>query len=148
MAVGYLGESSTALSDRVRRTVALLRRRGYAVAPSRLAELCLGGPVTEADVRWAVAANPGLAIAEDLVVEQEAINRAVDICSRALTHRTEASRYVEMTIAFVRRLVAIAPFIRGVSIAGSLASGGFRASDDVRSEERRVGKEGRSRWVG
>src|SRR5438034_11707967 len=131
MAVGYLGESSTALSDRVRRTVALLRRRGYAVAPSRLAELCLGGPVTEADVRWAVAANPGLAIAEDLVVEQEAINRAVDICSRALTHRTEASRYVEMTIAFVRRLVAIAPFIRGVSIAGSLASGGFRASDDV-----------------
>ena len=131
MAVGYLGESSTALSDRVRRTVALLRRRGYAVAPSRLAELCLGGPVTEADVRWAVAANPGLAIAEDLVVEQEAINRAVDICSRALTHRTEAGRYVEMTIAFVRRLVAIAPFIRGVSIAGSLASGGFRASDDV-----------------
>src|SRR5207302_252941 len=92
MAVGYLGESSTALSDRVRRTVALLRRRGYAVAPSRLAELCLGGPVTEADVRWAVAANPGLAIAEDLVVEQEAINRAVDICSRALTHGAAARR--------------------------------------------------------
>jgi hypothetical protein len=32
---------------------------------------------------------------------------------------------------FVRALVALAPFIRSVSIAGSLASGGFRSSDDV-----------------
>src|SRR5258708_33296227 len=36
-----------------------------------------------------------------------------------------------MTVGFVRNLVALAPFIRSVSIAGSLASGGFRASDDV-----------------
>jgi hypothetical protein len=36
-----------------------------------------------------------------------------------------------MTRAFVRTLVALAPFVRSVSIAGSLASGGFRASDDV-----------------
>jgi hypothetical protein len=36
-----------------------------------------------------------------------------------------------MTTRFVRNLVAFAPFIRSVSIAGSLASGGFRASDDV-----------------
>jgi hypothetical protein len=36
-----------------------------------------------------------------------------------------------MTREFVRTLVAWAPFIRSVSIAGSLASGGFRESDDV-----------------
>jgi hypothetical protein len=36
-----------------------------------------------------------------------------------------------MTARFVRSLVAAAPFIRAVSVAGSLASGGFRASDDV-----------------
>jgi hypothetical protein len=36
-----------------------------------------------------------------------------------------------MTVRFVEMLVSIAPFIRSVSIAGSLASGGFRASDDV-----------------
>jgi hypothetical protein len=36
-----------------------------------------------------------------------------------------------MTARFVRTLVAVAPFIRSVSIAGSLASGGFRATDDV-----------------
>src|SRR5260370_20847463 len=36
-----------------------------------------------------------------------------------------------MTVRFVRPLVSFAPFIRSVSIAGSLASGGFRASDHV-----------------
>ena len=36
-----------------------------------------------------------------------------------------------MTARFVKALVAFAPFIRSVSIAGSLASGGFRATDDV-----------------
>jgi hypothetical protein len=39
--------------------------------------------------------------------------------------------YLALTRRFVRNLVAVAPFIRSVSIAGSLASGGFRASDDV-----------------
>jgi hypothetical protein len=36
-----------------------------------------------------------------------------------------------MTQRFVRALVAFAPFVRAVSIAGSLATGGFRDSDDV-----------------
>src|SRR3989441_9768879 len=36
-----------------------------------------------------------------------------------------------MTARFVRSLVVAAPFIRSVSVAGSLASGGFRDSDDV-----------------
>jgi hypothetical protein len=36
-----------------------------------------------------------------------------------------------MTLRFVRTLVQVTPFVRSVSIAGSLASGGFRESDDV-----------------
>jgi hypothetical protein len=36
-----------------------------------------------------------------------------------------------MTLRFVGTLVQVAPFVRSVSIAGSLASGGFRESDDV-----------------
>jgi hypothetical protein len=131
VAVGYLGAPSTAVSDRVRRTVALLGRRGYAVTPSRLAELCLEGPVSESEVRWAVAANPVLAIAEELVVERGALGRAPAIRSRSIAHREESGAYIDLTLAFVRTLLAVAPFIRSVSIAGSLASGGFRASDDV-----------------
>ena len=135
MAVGYLGTPSTAVSeataDRIRRTVALLRRRGFAVTPSRLAEMCLGGPVSEADVRWAAAASPELALAEDLVVERSALGDASAIRGRALGHPAESGAYVELTRRFVRTLVAVAPFIQSVSIAGSLATGGFRASDDV-----------------
>jgi hypothetical protein len=131
VAVGYLRAPATTASERVRRTVALLGRRGYAVTPARLGELCLGGSISADDVRWAVAANAELTIAEDLVVERHALERAPSIRKRALGHASESARYVHVTVDFVRTLVACAPFIRSVSIAGSLASGGFRASDDV-----------------
>lgn len=131
MAVGYLGTRTIAVSDRVRRTVALLRRRGYALSPRRVGELCIGGEVSEAEVRWVVAADPDLAIAEGLVVDRDATDHASAIRCRAEQHQRESASYLAMTREFVKTLVAVAPFVRGVSIAGSLASGGFRASDDV-----------------
>ncbi len=131
MVVNRLTDETSAVSDRVRRTVALLRRRGYALNPSRLGDICLGGHVSELEVRWAAAAGPDLAIAEDLVVERNAVAHACAIRARAASHPTESLPYLALTRAFVRKLVAAAPFIRSVSIAGSLASGGFRASDDV-----------------
>jgi hypothetical protein len=129
--VGLISARSTATSDRIRRTVALLGRRGYALSPERLAEVCLGGPISPDEVRWSVAASRNLVVAEGLVVDTSARGSVAEIRSRALGHCTEASLYLQMTARFVRTLVALAPFIRSVSIAGSLASGGFRASDDV-----------------
>ena len=131
MAVGYSRARDASASARVEQTVRLLQRRGYALTPARLGALCLGGSLSESEVRWAVAAAPELAIAEGLVVERSAIGRLSEIRSRALTHATDSARYLPMTARFVRTLVAAAPFIRSVSLAGSLASGGFRASDDV-----------------
>ena len=116
--------------ERVTRSVALLERRGYAVTPARLAALCLGGPVSEPDVRWAAAAE-GLEIVEGLVVTPSSVARAAAISARARNHPALASAYIEMTKRFVRTLVAAAPFVRSVWIAGSLASGGFREADDV-----------------
>jgi hypothetical protein len=101
------------------------------LSPERLAEVCLGGPISPDEVRWSVAASRNLVVAERLVVDTSALGRVAEIRSRALGHGTEASLYLQMTSRFVRTLVALAPFIRSVSIAGSLASGGFRASDDV-----------------
>jgi hypothetical protein len=129
--VGYSLARSASASDRVRQTVALLRRRGYALAADRLGELCIGGAVSEAEVRWAVAASPELSFAQDLVMERSATDEAGSIRSRAVAHDADAAQYLHMTMRFVRTLVAVAPFIRSVSVAGSLASGGFRASDDV-----------------
>lgn len=131
MAVGQLRVETTEVSGRVRRTVALLRRRGYALPPSRLGAMCVGGPVSELDVRRAVAVDGELALAEGLVVERVARDSAPAIRARADGHSADADAYVEMARGFVRRLVAAAPFIASVSIAGSLASGGFRAADDV-----------------
>jgi hypothetical protein len=72
VAVGYSPARHTSVSDRVGQTVRLIQRRGYALTPSRLGRLCLGGPVSEDEVRWAVATSPGLTIAEGLVVERSA----------------------------------------------------------------------------
>ena len=129
--IGYSRARSTSVSDRVHDTVELLQRRGYALKPARLAGLCLGGPISESEVRWVVAASPDLDVVEDLVIDRSSAARVNAIRSRALAHESDAGHYLRMTIRFVRTLVAAAPFIRSVSIAGSLASGGFRASDDV-----------------
>jgi hypothetical protein len=131
VAVGYSPARSASTSDRVLQTVGLLQRRGYALTPERLGALCLGGELSAAEVRWAVAATPELTLVCGLVVERAAAGRADEIRSRAEAHDSEAAPYLPMTIRFVTTLVSAAPFIRGVSVAGSLASGGFRASDDV-----------------
>lgn len=117
--------------ERVRRTVALLSRRGYAVSPGRLGAICLGGAMPEPDVRAAVAASFRLTLVHDLVVEREHMPRIDEIRARADGHDAAAPGYLTMTRKFVRTLVAVAPFVRSVWVAGSLASGGFRESDDV-----------------
>jgi hypothetical protein len=129
--LGYSPARSATTSERVLQTVGLLQRRGYAVAPARLGALCLGGELAEAVVRLAVATTPELTLSGGLVVERNAIARVSEIRSRAMSHDSEAATYIPMTLKFVSALVALAPFIRSVSVAGSLASGGFRASDDV-----------------
>jgi hypothetical protein len=134
MSLGYALAPAGSTTDRVRQTVALLRRRGYAVGPGRLGELCLGGQIPESDVRWAVASTKELMVAEGLVVERDGLGDRQgtrDIAERAQAHQVESAAYIDMAIGFIRALVAAAPFIRSVSIAGSLASGGFRESDDV-----------------
>jgi len=129
--IGHSPAQTSSTSERVQRTVALLSRRGFALTPERLGSVCLGGAISEGDARWAVAATPELTIAHDLVVQRSDSAHAGAIRSRAAAHTSDAPPYLDMTLRFVRLLVAFAPFIRSVSIAGSLASGGFRASDDV-----------------
>lgn len=129
--IGQSPAQVTSTSERVRRTVALLSRRGFALDPERLAALCLGGAVSVGDVRWTVAGSPELTFEHGLVLMRPDSVRASEIAARAAAHVCEAPHYLAMTVRFVRTLVSFAPFIRSVSIAGSLASGGFRASDDV-----------------
>jgi hypothetical protein len=68
---------------------------------------------------------------DGLVVNRSSVGRVNRISDRARGHAALATEYIAMTQSFVRRLVTVAPFIRSVWIAGSLASGGFRETDDV-----------------
>jgi hypothetical protein len=117
-------------AERVRATVELLERRGYAVSAARLGELCLGGPLPGGMVREA-ALYAGLVEADGVLVSPARRERASTISARAALHDAAAAVYLPETLRFVRRLVEVAPFVVSVAIAGSLASGGFTLTDDV-----------------
>lgn len=79
----------------------------------------------------AVASSPDLDLVAGLVVPPRTAGRADLIAARALTHSEVAPGYLAETLRFTARLVALAPFVISVAIAGSLASGGFAPADDV-----------------
>ena len=116
---------------RLERTVRILERRGYAVAPSRLGELCVGGALTESQVRRAIGSSTDLRLIDGVVVSPDLAGSAAAIARRAAGHADNAARGLPITLGFVRALVRCCPFVLSVSIAGSLASGGYTASDDV-----------------
>jgi hypothetical protein len=113
------------------RTAAILERRGYAVAPARLGELCLGGAVTEPEVLAALGSSRQVCLRDGLVVPPGLAGSTPTIARRSAAHASNAARYLPVTLDFVRTLVRSSPYVLSVSIAGSLASGGFLATDDV-----------------
>lgn len=123
--------SALAVRERVEGTVELLHRRGYAACPARLGEVCLGGRLEEAEVLAAVASSSRLMLREGLVVTPDLAGSATSIALRARFHAAHAAGVLPTALRFVRTLVRLNPYVLAVSIAGSLASGGFAASDDV-----------------
>jgi hypothetical protein len=120
----------TELGGRVRKTVDLLHRRGYALPAERLGELCIGGPLPERAVLEAVATNLDLNVREGLVVSLRNPPHPA-AAERASRHTAECADYLPAALGFVRTFLSLTPYVLAVSIAGSMASGGFLASDDV-----------------
>ncbi|MGH7862688.1 MAG: hypothetical protein ACREOS_10670 [Candidatus Dormibacteraceae bacterium] len=116
---------------RLEQTVELLERRGYALGAGRLAPVCLGGAVTLDQLYRAVAESEVLVIREGLVVSRRMVDSLAAVRARALSHPLLADAYRALTREFVHTLIGCCPYVLSVSIAGSLASGGFQASDDV-----------------
>jgi hypothetical protein len=125
------GTATSVVGERVEATVALVERRGYALPASRLGEVCLGGPAPEAEVLAAVASSRSLRLRHGLVVAPGLAPAAPAIAFRARTHEEQAGVYLAATLRFVHALVRVSPYVLGVAVAGSLASGGFVESDDV-----------------
>jgi hypothetical protein len=108
----------------------MLQRRGYSLPPARLGQLCIGGALPAQTVLEAVAREPELELADGLVVSRGA-RPSASVAERARCHGQASAGYLPATLAFVRTLVRLSPYLLAVSVAGSLASGGFRTSDDV-----------------
>jgi hypothetical protein len=117
--------------ERVGRTVALLERRGYALPPDRLGAVCYGGSLATGQVLAAVAGSRALALADGLVINRRSAGVSCRIAERAAAHHLHAPAYLAATVHFVRLFARLNPYVISVSLAGSLASGGFRESDDV-----------------
>jgi hypothetical protein len=126
-----VGARPRGVAGRLERTAAILERRGYAVAPARLGELCLGGPIAEGSVRAALAGTRALHVHEGLVLPPGLTADAPRIAYRARSHPAQADRCLPLALDFVATLVRLCPFVLSVAIAGSLASGGFLPTDDV-----------------
>ena len=110
--------------------MALLERRGYALSPARLAAVCLGGPVSPGQLLAALD-DRELIVQSGLVLRRAGREAADAIRLRQAAHQAAAPGYLDEAEAFGRSLARWFPFLLSVSIAGSLASGGFRESDDV-----------------
>ena len=116
---------------RLERTAAILERRGYAVTPARLGELCLGGALARDAVLASVAGSPWLELRHGLVLTPAIAGAGPAILRRAEAHEVNVARCLLMATRFVKRLVQLSPYVLSVSIAGSLASGGYLVTDDV-----------------
>ena len=119
------------LEDRLLRTTELLERRGYALPPDRLASVCLGGPLPPEAVPGVVAASRRLAFAEGLVVTTGSSARPDSIRRRQASHALAGALFLGEARHFAERLARLCPFVLSVSVAGSLASGGFAPADDI-----------------
>ena len=117
--------------DRLEHTAAILGRRGYAVTPARLGELCLGGPLSEDAVLASVAESQRLEVQHGLVLLPAMASAGPAIVRRAAAHEANVARSLVVAMRFVRTLVRLSPYVHSVSIAGSLASGGYLLTDDV-----------------
>lgn len=124
-------ETMGATLGRLEQTVDLLEQRGYALPPTRLAQLCLGGTIPLERLQVALALSERVDVHEGLVVSRGLADSVPALRDRASSHLLVAGAYWQLALEFVRTLVRWCPYLLSVSVAGSLASGGFKASDDV-----------------
>ena len=130
MAIAAPPALPTDLAERVRATVVLLERRGYSLPANRLGGICLGGPVSEAAV-VASLAPAALRQVDGIVCSEALLPAAATASRRQAGHLRQSAPYLAEAVAFAHLLARLFPFVIAVSIAGSLASGGFTETDDV-----------------
>ncbi len=119
------------LEARIRRTLALMHRWGYAPRVDVLADQLLGGPADEAEVRKILSRGLEFGLREEfacLVGSEGLLERSAE---RIRNHGRLAEEAWDIARDFTRDLVRSCPFVQAVALSGSLASGGFGPHDDI-----------------
>jgi len=120
------------LASRILTTVDLLQRRGYAVAVPQLAQWLVGGAVAPELIDQVLGQIDQLCLSDGLVHARDLPASFVERSQqRQHLHRSHQPRYWSWVLAYVDILTRTCPQIHCVTLAGSMSSGGFIASDDV-----------------
>jgi predicted nucleotidyltransferase len=114
--------------DRIVATAELLAERGYAVTPTRLAEL---SGASERDVLGAARPAGRLRLVDGRVVPADSAHLAAPSRARQAEHDAHAPRALAIAEAYADALRRRCPWVRAVLACGSLASGGYGPGDDV-----------------
>lgn len=123
-------EGAEEAARRVAQTLEIAHRWGYGLRVDRLAELCYGGPLPMRAVDAATRSTPF--VREDgFVVLSGHSDLLGKSAERRRSHTALNGRYLPIAEAFARDLVARCPFVKAVTVSGSLASEGLGEGDDI-----------------
>ena len=116
---------------RVRSTLALMHRWGYAPSVEVLARQLLGGSVELGELRAILDRRPDLTLRDDFVClrgSEPLLGRSKE---RIGMNRRHAEDAWGIARDYARDFVRACPFVECVALSGSLASGGYGPHDDI-----------------
>jgi hypothetical protein len=119
------------LVPRVERTLELMHRWGYAPTVDALASDLMGGPVSPSQLRDAIVDSGTLTLADPFVCLPGQENLLGKSRGRERTNRMANGHARSIGEKFARALARACPFVDSVTLAGSVASGGYVPSDDI-----------------
>ena len=112
-------------------TLKIIHRLGYAPSVDALAKGLLGGSVPPSDLVRALGSQRHIQVQNGLVSlpgHEHLLRRSTE---RVESHRSLNGDAWSVARQFATDLASLCPFVHCVAVCGSLASGGYTASDDL-----------------
>lgn len=119
------------LHGRVRRTLRLFEDWGHAATLQQLDASLLGGSVGPSVLSDSLAAMEGIRVHHGLISLDNGHDLIAKTERRLRSHAHLEAEYRDVARSFARDLLGLCPFVQSIALAGSLASGGFDARDDI-----------------
>ncbi|MEK6978538.1 MAG: hypothetical protein AABX40_09140 [Candidatus Hydrothermarchaeota archaeon] len=119
------------LEEKILKTLEIADRRGYALTLEQLSDLLYGGRAPREAVMEAIRGLQEVVGREGIYClegREALLDRARE---RRESNEADGKRYATVARAFASEFMALCPFVKSISLAGSLASDGFHEGDDL-----------------